>query len=279
MRLLKSRKGNMTMWIMLLALFLLLLILILQMGKIKEKAGDMGESVIKLLNTFESGERAFFYMDASIELAAKIAAKETIEKSGYQKEIFKRKVQNPNCGQLKYPVIDSAKPVSECFPDYETAFKIIFTKNMNRLFVKYAPFDIMTDEFTTIINKKENEMIIIVDNSDFRMPVFSNIESFYRMAEKTVTSKADLMKEKLNEEGYTTTREYSTLAAFQRDALPTKIIIHASGTENVKETYEELSTSLRNYHYVIERDGKVYSFAPETKYTKHSECKKSESAT
>jgi 3D (Asp-Asp-Asp) domain-containing protein len=254
--------------------------LIVQINTLEKKVGNSGDTVVKLLNVFESNERLFSYMDTSIELAAKAAEKQTIESSGYKKEIFKGRIQNRACGFVAYPVIDSKKPIADCFPDYERAFKTVFIRNMQGYLLKYAPFKIDVNNMLIGIVLDDKDLNVTVSTeSGMNLPIFAYIESYYRATDKTKTEKVDLYAITKDANGYSYYLALSMLSAFQREKAATLIVIEGTGTTDYKATEVELATGLHNYNYVIERDGTVYTFAPEEKYTRSSGCTKAESKT
>ncbi len=277
-----GKKGNITLLLFLFAGFIFAAILIFRVSDLSSKVGDMGETPIKIINTFEATERVFFYMDASIDIAAKEAATSTISASGYSEETFKGKIQNAGCGKLTYPIIDSQKNIDECFPDYEQMFKSEFIKNMNSLILKYDPLKINVDELDTVIVKENGNMKIWVQSlTDLGIPVYAYVESYYSVADKTKTARTTIDDVVTNEDGYQVARKYSILASFARrqNDVPTTIIVHDTDTSSIEETYNELKTGLRNYNYIIDKNGKVFLFTPESRYTKSAYCLKSTSKT
>jgi 3D (Asp-Asp-Asp) domain-containing protein len=277
-----NMKGDITLFIVLFGVFIAGGVLLLKLNNLSENVGDMGETTIKIINTFESTERLFFYMDTSVGIAAKRAELQTMRGSGYMQETFKGKLQNQGCGTIVYPVIDSKRGIGECFPDYEKTFKIIFTRELNRLLLKYDPYDIKTDGLETVIAKDNSGMKVWVRSvSDMNLPIFAYIESFYRAADKTRTANNDINKMTADENGYLTARKFLLLSSFPREPedAPTTIVVHDTGTESVDETYQELQTGLKNYNYVIDKDGKVYKFASEDRRVRNADCTKAESKT
>lgn len=277
-----NRRGDISLYFILLGAILFAISFIIYMGRLETNLQKVGESTVKVINTFEMSERLLFYTDASIELASKEAKKEVIRDSGYLQEIFKGKVQNYGCGTLAYPIIDtdrtmsSSKGINECFPNYEDEFKILFTRNFNKLIINYDPLELDPSSFDVLVKKESTGLKVKVQGlSDINLPVYSYIESYYRNADKTKTSKLTPNTVTKTSEGYLTMRSYLVLNSFDRQGTtPTRIIIHDTKTSTVQETFAELQTGLKNYNYVIDRTGEIYIFAPETKYTKNSGCTK-----
>jgi len=271
-----NKKGDISLWMLAIGVTIFAASLLIYMNKMENSLGNIGESTIKIMNTFEMSERTFFYMDASTEIAAKTATKELIDNSGYLETKFKGQIENPKCGRLAYPIIDSNKNLDDCFPNYEDALKIKFTRTENTLLSKYDPFQIEPAKFTAEIKQNTNEeMTIKVESlSNMNLPIYSFIESYYNSADKTKTTKKNINTVETTEDGYFTAKKYSALTSFQRVEPPSKIVIHDTGTNSLDETYEELYTGNKNYHYIIEKNGNIISITPEDRYTLSSGCTK-----
>ncbi|MGV8163001.1 MAG: N-acetylmuramoyl-L-alanine amidase [Candidatus Nanoarchaeia archaeon] len=275
-----NKKGDISLWILLIGVMIFAGSLLIYMNKMENKLGDIGESTIKILNTFEATERLFFYMDASTEIASNKAEKTIIQNSGYLEQRFKGQIENPACGKLTYPVIDVEKELNECFPNYEQTIKTVYTRQTNLLFLKYDPFEIDPSQFETKITKGQNNVLIRTESiSNLDMPIYSYIESYYRKADQTKESTKDINLVFADDNEYITSKKYLALNSFPREEMATKIVIHDTGTENVEETYQELYTGTKNFHYIIDKQGKVTKLTPEEKDTKHSSCEKSKSTT
>ena len=179
---------------------------------------------VKLINTFETSERLFFYMDASMELAAEHAGERTVQLSGYSEQRFKGKIQNNICGSLLYPRGQMDKNINDCFPEYEEVLFVEFvrTDGSSGTQILSFSFEIDTTQLKTVINNNNALQITSFLVSDMNLPVYSYIQSYYRVADKTQTQKEDMNTLKKNDAGYWTSKEYLTLTSFPKSRQPYK---------------------------------------------------------
>lgn len=269
-----NRKGGAELYFLMIATFIFAVIFLINMHRMDTTLQTVGENSVKLINTFETSERLFFYMDSSVDLAVKYAEKSVVEKSGYMEKKFKGEIQESGCGLLAYPIIDTDKSIDECFPDYQTVLKVEFVRQFNSLLLKYTPFDIDTSQLNTVVKDNGKAIQISVNSiSDMGIPVYSYIESYYRAADKTDTIGVDLSAIEKTDAGYWVSKSYLTLVSFRRTIEPTKIVLHDTQTKNIPDTYTELKTGTYNYNYVIDQAGMVFLFTPENRYTLSSGCK------
>lgn len=269
-----NKKGQTELVFMLLGLIAFVIIALISVSSVENKIELVGETSINAISAFEASERLYYYLDSSVELAAKSAISDVYGNAGVVSQVYKGRVEGSRCGSLVYPFFNNGTNVSLCFPKSEFVLGNNFKSEFSKLLAKYEPVKLDASNFEIYQTSKEAGVSIkVVALNDIEIPVYTFPESYYAMEDKTASGTDPVLGTyALNEDGY---YEAFGLTSFERKAGKVeRIIIHDSFTYNVGELYQELSSGYRNFNYVIERDGKIFLFSPEDKRTSASDCSK-----
>lgn len=231
----------------------------------KQAIDNIGETEAKILQAMESSERIYKYIDLSTDLSAKIAIKELRFGAGHYYVAENNKVKLPPCGVSVYTILNDGKEVEKCIPDYEKNFETIFNKNFNKLLTKNSALNVNAGDFDVDI--KTNNDIKITSKKEIETAIYAYVESYY-VNQLSQANKNDIYKE--NQYGYI---QRTDLVSYSRENnLPSKIIILDTQTSTLENTAENLEQTNHNYHFIIQKDGKIYQFAGEDKATKFLPC-------
>lgn len=114
----------------------------------------IGERQYGLINTYQEGEKALFYIDQSAKYSAQQAIYELGQRGGHE---------NPNCGNYSgYSLWNTeTKKIDECFPNYKENFKSVFNKNLNSYLTKHPDVKIPKNNYNFLLKNENNNLEII----------------------------------------------------------------------------------------------------------------------
>jgi len=143
----------------------------------------IGTRQFGLINTYQEGEKALFYIDQSAKYSVQQAIYELGQKGGHE---------NPNCGDyFGYSLWNTeTKKIDECLPSYKESFKSIFNMGLNTYLTKYPDVRILRNNYNFLL-KNENNKLEIIGNAKNKL--FFNIaeeDTFSFRAEEGLDIKA-----------------------------------------------------------------------------------------
>ncbi len=133
----------------------------------------IGERQFGLINTYQEGEKALFYVDQSAKYSAYPAIYELGQKGGYEAG---------DCGDYfgySLWVTLEGGEVKECYPeeeDIKNNFGYIFNKNLDEYLVKYTDVMLPLNNYQVILNNKFD--IIGKAETPIIVPIVSEKEDF-----------------------------------------------------------------------------------------------------
>jgi len=263
-----NKKGAIVLQLLAMGLVIFLLFVLLMTVISGPDMKLIGETQKNIVNAFEAGQRTFFYIDAATDISAKIALNKTISFGGYAFDFVEGNKVYPDCGYVISPVINKDSKTF-CIPNYKETLKYNFKIQFTNLLKKYDLFQINSKEFETIIDTDGADIVIrTVGLSDINIPIYAFVQSYYSGINHATDSQNTEYKKDTS--GYL---ERDGLQSENRQGYTSdKIVIFDTFTKDVSETYSQLYASGRNYNYVIDREGKIYKFADESRATKSLYC-------
>lgn len=269
-----GKKGQLTPAFIVLGVIVIAGFIMLNQILSVDEIAFVGKTQVKIVNGFEASERMFQFIDVSSELAAKYAYENIAENAGYLINTFQGNKVKPKCGTIIYPVLNKEGKIDDCKPDFEASFANSFPIQLNKLINKHPTLRLTDNDFiikdvgssTTDFRQK------VIGQTDMGIPVYSFVESYY--AELYKNRGSDGLQNNYeyyeNDQGYL---EYRGLYSYPRGTNEiTKVIIHDTVTRSFDETHSQLEDSTYNYHYVIDKEGRIYNLADESRATKNLLC-------
>lgn len=254
---------------------LLILIIVIGYGIISaqvdvEGIDYPGQTSQKIFSAIELANRATFYIDLTAQQSIRNAVKTLNEDSGFNIERSSDFVEPYPCGEVVYPLLNKEKNEVECFPDYEERLNDNFDAEFTRKIQNYAEIDLTEIKFTKIIDERGQELALRLNSEPIMIPIYTEFSRYY----------SERLKQELSQtmpsHTYTETDEgyyfRSGLRSTKRINPPDSIVFHYTAGHEVDHAYEALWESRLSYHYIIDKDGKIYQFVDESRAAIHAGC-------
>lgn len=262
----KNKKAFAIPLLMMMGVIIFAALFIFSISANREIVNNIGQTEIGIIHAIEDSERKFSYIDMSIDLATKITMKNLMQNIGHNYETYQGKIKQPPCGSLQYPIINNETSIQECIPNLEQSFKKLLRTNMNTLLTKGPIQNIQSSDFQ--INKNSNNFFIkFLLTKELETPIYTYIEGYYA---KSATEQKNKETYATNENNYLQRQDLTTYN--RQDKTPQKIIILDTMNQNTDQTINQLKNTNKNYHYIIDKDGKIYQQAEEDQATKILDC-------
>lgn len=235
-----------------------------------------GETSQRILSTIELANRVSFYIDVAIDQSLKNTILSLKNDSAFLIERSSNYVTPYPCEETVYPLLNKEKQEVECFPEYIETFKRNFERELTPKLHNFREISLSSTSFTTNIQERNNELEIYVYTSPISIPIYASFASYYDESIKRDMGKAM--------PSYTYVFQPET-GYFQRGGLnavrrnnpnyPDSIVIHYTAGHRVDDAYDALASSRNSYHYILEKDGKIFNFVDESMAAQHAGCAES----
>ena len=212
----------------------------------------IGSTQVIMLTAYEHSEHKANYLDMALDVSAKQVAPEVIKRTGFIFQIFEDEIPNYPCGNLIHPILNS----DECFPDYAQTHATLAAREMNL----YARDKNIREQITITPQRNQRELKLKATTTQpLQTQIFSD-RNAYQIRTQTI---------QVNQQGYTL---WPTLPSRTRNTNIDTIIMHYTVTRNVDTTYNVLSDAGLSYHFVIDKNGDIHQFVPESRVAYHAGC-------
>ena len=278
----KSKKGAVLFSIILVVFMVVILLYAwgLLASKYKKFDKNIGERQYQLINIYQKGEKALFYIDQSAKYSLQQAVYE-LGKNGGISEIETEENEAPfndECGKFYgYTIwydVDKNQQGSnvkiDCTDNEETklGLKHIFNENLNQYIINY-PYNIPTDNY----NYEISGNLEMTGKAIY--PVYFDILKEAAAKEKEINIPEGLKVEpKTTTPGIPTSSTYfGKLKVFNRprNVVVDTVILHHTGDDAAGKTFNTLKKRGLSVHYIIDRDGIIYYIVDESKMAQHAE--------
>ncbi len=264
-----NKKGAVVLFFSAIAMVVILGIVLLLFATKLPEIEYVGSTQISLLNAYEFTENTFSYIDMSVEIASKKASQRIAGEGGQLREEFESERTEYKYGQVVYPLLNDGAGVEGRIAfedDFERAFRLEF----GRLLARYDKIDLRDYEYAVQITLEGNKILTEIQFlTPIKIPLYPSA-STYREAYASSNWIGIMPTDKyvVNDMGY-----------FERGGLPygdrgnrevDSVVMHYTAGKSVDAAYNALFEHGFSYHYLIERDGKVYQFVPEDKAAWHA---------
>lgn len=223
----------------------------------------IGETQLSLLYAYEEHDDLFQYLDIQSRISLENSIVKTSENVGFKKDEFQGLAKLDDCGELGYKVISQ-----DCKPDHEETLELYMYRNLNFYKYHYPHPDIHNAEIESSIDGEE---LVLSSSNQINTPIYVDVEN-YIMQRGTYIIMGDLEAESTYERNENGFLEREGLLYEPNVEAPEYIILHATYTDGVNETFDQLRSSGKSYHYLVDREGEVYRFVDEGDDAYHSAC-------
>jgi N-acetyl-anhydromuramyl-L-alanine amidase AmpD len=236
-----------------------------------------GETSQRILSTIELANRVSLYIDIAIDQSIKNTIQSLKEDSAFLIERSADYVTPHPCGETVYPLLNKEKQEVECFPDYIETFKRNFERELTPKLHNFREISLSSTSFTTIIQERNNELEIYIYTSPISIPIYASFASYYDESIKRDMAKAMPSYTYVfqPETGYYQRGGLNAIRRNYPNDHPDSIVIHYTAGYRVDDAYNALASSRNSYHYIIEKDGKIFNFVDESMAAQHAGCAES----
>jgi len=232
-----------------------------------------GESSQRILSAIELANRVSLYIDIAIDQSMKNTIQSLKEDSAFLIERSSNYETPYPCGETIYPLLNKDKQEVQCFPEYLETFKRNFERELTPKLHNFREISLFSTSFTTNIEERNNELEIYVYTSPITIPIYTSFASYYDEALKNEMTKA-LPSYTYVYDAQTGYYVRGGLNAVRRNnpEHPDSIVIHYTAGHRVDDAYNTLAKSRNSYHYIIEKDGRIFNFVQEEMAAQHAGC-------
>ncbi len=260
----KNKRGEIRNILIMLALFLLIIVIVLKQSPQQSAIANrpIGTSQTAILKAAQEANNVLLYVDQAASIAGKETAEE-LEKNNWQ-EIDPEGEKYP-CGKiLEVPYWNSYD--KECYPDFESMITKKFSAIMTPLLTMHPKYDLPT-YYSLSAQKQDNGKTKITGVSGSKLTI-----NFYGGGKREFLTQAG----KTSLEPDYKKAEFKQLLNFrERNGHEVEyVVVHYTVTRDVESAVKAHELSGDSYHYMIDKDGKVYQFVPEDKSAQHAGCSK-----
>ena len=270
----KNNKRGAVILYMLVLFALILFGMIIMATFLPEFDFYVGYNQVTVINAFEFTERAFLYLDMSVELAAEKAVERLVEQDGFHLYQFEDEQEEYPCGELVYPLLnDEDKRVSNCRPDYERYYAELFEVEFNALVSKYEALPLSQLPYDVSIERVSDDelKVRVVFTDAVGIPIYSFTDS-YRAALTTPGWSGVAPSDRFVENEFGHLERGGLLSDSRGGRAVDSVVVHYTVTKDIESTYNILKRFRNSYHYIIDKDGTIYQFVPEHLAARHAGC-------
>ncbi len=264
-----NRKGDIEIFMLGINIFFLLAVIILMTQAAKfemhDKTEKIGTHSLATFSTYYVAEEMLLYIDTAASLAAIEASGKTIE-TGL--------TQRTDCGfYAGFPRWNSA--TQSCFPEsvdssYDRQFPREFQNNLN------LPGLPRSVDYAIRSSTATGLTITALTDAGITLPILLAKGMEQRVVAPMVLNARQVQGTSIGftpdarVPGITTV---TTKNKYGRTGNPTKIVIHATVTDDLQSARTAYTEGLSSMHYVIGKDGQIVQFVPEDQVAYHlPEC-------
>jgi N-acetyl-anhydromuramyl-L-alanine amidase AmpD len=266
-----SKKGAVVLFFTVIVIILLMGIILLVMANRTPTIKYVGNTQLTLFNAFEFTENTFAYMDMAVEIAVNRASRRIAAEGGQSRLVFEHQKEEYSCGQVVYPLLNDETGVSDCLSFKEEEFERVFRSEFSSLLAKYDKVDLAEYEYKVNVEllpggQIKTEVIFV---SPINFPIYTYTSSYHEAGSSTNWLRMPSTETYTeNEHGYLERRglEYGSRNNREIDA----VVMHYTVGTSIDGTYQALKEQGFSYHYIIDKDGKIYQFVPEDKAAWHA---------
>lgn len=236
-----------------------------------------GESSQRVLSAIELANRILFYIDVAVDQSIKKAILDLEKDSGFLIERSANYQTRFPCEETVYPLLNKDKKEVTCFPDYQETFFRNFQRELRPKLHNFKELSLSSLTFTEIFLVMNNELILNIYFTPLTIPTYSHFGSYYdQNLRREISRVIPSYGYQLNAQ----TRYYERKGLTENSRgiygeHPDSIVFHYTAGHNVDDAYNTLLESGNSYHYIIEKDGRIFSFIDESKAAQHAGCQQS----
>ncbi len=172
----KTKKGAVTMYLLILAMLISIGLILLYTAPSDEELKFVGATNQKLLISKEIKNQAVSFLDMSINFAAKQTINDLNENSGFT--ILQHSTDFP-CKQSIYPVLNENNKIN-CFPNQTQSSKTYFKYNLDKLLRQNPEVIFLPRDIDVNAQNREKDIIFEIKTMDaINVPIYQSFSNYY----------------------------------------------------------------------------------------------------